>query len=291
MIISRLYGGLGNQMFQYALGRHLSILHNTTLKFDISFFSEKSYSKNHTPRTFDLDIFNIKNQIATDSELSLFTLNSPFSFANKIYKSINVFRNRYILESKPIFQEDILKLPDNVYLDGYWQSDKYFSAIESIIKNDFHLHGDIPENSQKLSDFINNTNSVAVNVRRGDFITNPTHNVCGLEYYIRAHYLISNKINNPSYFVFSDDIDWCKNNLNFLNPVYYVSHDFAGFKFKEYLRLMSSCKHFIIPNSSFAWWATYLASSSCEIVISPRKWVNNELYKTMDIFRENWICI
>ena len=134
--------------------------------------------------------------------------------------------------------------------------------------------------------------SVCLNVRRTDFINNPEHNVLDIEYYKKAIEVFKNLIGNDfELFIFSDDLDWCKKNFLFFNKVSYVEHDVAGKKFYNYLYLMTKFKYFIIPNSSFAWWAAWISQEQDKIILAPKKWSGLVDDDKIDIVPDNWIKI
>jgi len=290
MIISRLMGGMGNQMFQYAFGRYLSIKHNSILKLDITDLLDRTPKKDFVYRDYDLDIFNIVEEFATADEVLKLKGKIPGRGVKLLHKMIGS-KNGYVVEAVPNFSYKYYNSPDNVYLAGYWQAEKYFGDIADIIRKDFVVKEELSELSKGLLKQIQQSNSVCVNVRRGDFVTNPAHNVCDLRYYNEAKSIVSSKISDPHFYVFSDDIEWCSKNLDFYSPATYVSHEYAGRKFQDYLRLMAQCKHFVIPNSSFAWWAIYLSGSRDNVVVAPKKWIADDKYNDKDVYRDNWIKI
>jgi hypothetical protein len=292
MIIIKLMGGLGNQMFQYALGRQLSIKYNIPFKLDLSFLLDRSKKSNFTYRNYDLDIFAISPAFANYFE----SLNGE---SPRYKKYINLGMNflrispfTVVQEKTFNFDKEILEKPDNCYFVGYWQSEKYFKAIESTIRNDFSLGAD-PDLS--LSNQIQSSESICLNVRRGDYVTNPVtnkhHGVCNAEYFYKAIDKIKNFTEKPKIFVFSDDITWCIENLMFEDPTVFVTHNYAGKKFEKYLKLMSLCKYFIIPNSSFGWWAAWLSSFPQKKVIAPHNWIANPDINTDDLLPADWITI
>ena len=137
---------------------------------------------------------------------------------------------------------------------------------------------------------INSSNSVLINVRRTDFLNGDFHGVMGMDYINNAVSFIESKVDNPHYFIFSDDIEWCRDNIK-LDNMAIVDHSYKGDRFGYYLQLMKSCKNFIIPNSTFAWWAAWLNENENKIVIAPKKWLNNESVNTKDLIPSNWIRI
>lgn len=292
MIIVKLAGGLGNQMFQYAFAKYLSLKHNAVLKADTEFLMKRTnLRKSFVFRDYDLDIFNLQLETATKQEVKNFKW-TPLEAADKILNKAIGFKKGYIVEPHFHFSEKCYAAGDNSYLEGYWQSEKYFAAISNTLKaEDFIFRKQIGDNCEQLMGQIVNCNSVCVNVRRGDFVTNPHHGTCNNGYYKNGEEIIITKINYPHFFVFSDEIDWCRDNLKFNGSVTYVGHEYAGKKFQDYLRLMAACKHFIIPNSSFAWWAVWLNDQKQKIVIAPKYWFGDKTRNTTDLIESDWITL
>ncbi len=292
MIVVRLMGGLGNQMFQYALGRRLAIFHRTELKLDLSFLLDRTPRRNFVYRNYDLDIFNISTGFASTQDLKRFGVGLSThrvlqfvleSFWGKL-KAYKVMRERSFY-----FDRNVLKCPFNTYLVGYWASEKYFKDIESTIRNDFTFRHDFDNHCRDLADEISQTNSVCLNVRRGDFVSHPLHDVCGMDYFHRAARDLSEKVEDAIFYVFSDDIEWCQKHIHLNYPTNYVTHDYSGNRFGHYLHLMSLCKHYIIPNSTFGWWGAWLSKNREKKVIGPSKWLNREDSDTRDLLPESWI--
>jgi hypothetical protein len=295
MIIVKLQGGLGNQMFQYAAGRALAIRKNTTLKFDLTYLLDRSPALNIIFRDYDLDVFpNIQVPVATNKEcLSLtHTLSNKF-LTQVVKKTIGI--KSYFREKKFSYDSNFKMLPSNVYIDGFWQSEKYFHDKKETIRRDFAFAPLSLEKNYQLADKINTTNSVCLNVRRGDFVSDPVSSSVlgfkGPEYIHKAVQAIEQRVSNPHFYIFSDDIDWCKEHIRLEHPVTIVDHHQAGRKFADYLQLMSSCKHLIIPNSSFAWWAAWLNSNPDKIVVAPLLWFNDTTFDTKDLIPDSWIKI
>lgn len=271
MIIVKLQGGMGNQMFQYAAAKSLSN------KYNVPFYMDRYYIDNFDWRNYDLDLFNIDENFAIHP-IQAMPINDGvgLSFNNEIY---NIFDN--------------VSLDQNIYLEGYFQNIGYTDPIYNILKEDFKLKNDITSNrTLDLLNEIKSTNSVMLNVRRTDFVNSSFHGTMDVDYYKNAISIINEKVDNPKYFIFSDDIEWCEENLNFIEDLKIVDHSYKGDRFGEYLELMKNCKNFIIPNSSFAWWSAYLADNEDKIVIAPKKWVLDN-YVDVDVVNEklNWIKI
>jgi|SRR3989338_363061 len=295
MIVTKLIGGLGNQIFQYAAGRRAAFINNTQLKLDITGYEKQ---EGITPREYMLHDFNIQENFASIAEIEKFK-KIPRSFIgkylSKVIKWITPFhRQSYIKERHFHFDPEILKIKENTYLEGYWASEKYFADIEDIIRSEFTFKKKPNEENKKMIDKIQNCNSVAIHIRRGDYIsdakTREHHGSCGPDYYHQAISIIAKKISNPHFFLFSDDPDWVKANLKLTYPSFYINFN-TGNKSYEDLRLISLCKHNIIANSSFGWWGAWLNKNPDKIVIAPRKWFQDDSINTEDLISKSWIRI
>ncbi len=291
MITVELMGGLGNQMFQYAIGRHMALLNQTDLFLDKQFLDDRRpRRKGFVFRNYDLDLFDLPVRFASSEMASSYGRTAPL--LRRIVNKISPAQaTEYVPEKHFHFNREVLTRRGNLYLSGYWQSPQYFEAIAPIIRADFSFPFRLPAKTQLLYDTISTTNSVCVNVRRGDFVTNPVHGTASLAYYSQAEEKIASGVDEPHYFVFSDDIKWCQENLKIQAPVIYVDHQYAGEKFGHYLQLMHQCKHFIIPNSTFAWWAAWLSPHKDKLVIAPKKWFNRPLWPTdtNDLIPDSWV--
>jgi hypothetical protein len=297
MIITKLSGGMGNQMFQYAVGRALATGNNDELKLDISIYESQKGRLPH--REYDLSIFALDTPIASAREIAYFDKKRPRK--GKLAFLYNLlFADRTVYRQEKFFHYDpeVLTLKGPLCLDGYWQSERYFESIGEVIRKDFTLKEQpMSEATKALLEKIQRSHSVCVNVRRADFVskkgTAEYHGSLGTDYFERAVALLAKITGEPlEFFVFSDDIEWCKGNIKTGFPTTFVEHSHAGERFGLYLYLMRSCKHFIIPNSSFAWWAAWLSESRDKVVIAPRKWFNNAPENnTNDLLPVDWITI
>jgi hypothetical protein len=297
MIIVNLKGGLGNQMFQYATGFALAKRKKVNLFFDTRFIEEYKIKRprGYVLRDIDLDIFSLKLQICSRKDLFKFC---QFFSNYKIRNLVSFFFDRInflvLRERKRIFDERFLNLKEKRwYLDGYWQSEKYFKDYRKEILSIFNFKK--LENLDINKKFIKNITSkksVCVNVRRKDFIKHLEHDVVNIEYYKKAIKTYKSLIGrNFDIYVFSDDLVWCKKNFLFFNKVNYVEHDLAGRKFFNYLYLMTKFKYFIIPNSTFAWWAAWLSKERDKKIIAPKKWSGLLDESQVDIVPHSWIKI
>jgi len=279
MLVVKLMGGLGNQMFQYAFTKNLAEKNNIQFKIDLSFLKRRDLGSNFVYRDFDLDIFNLE----VSSEIN------PIDLENQIKIIENFFHYNSEIEQQ-IFNSKL----KNFYLEGYWQSPKYFQNITEDLKKDFTFKNPIENiNDDKIKvllDDILSSNSVMVNIRRTDYLNTNFHGIMDINYFDSAKKIIESKIENPKYFIFSDDIDWCIDNIKFENQVI-VNHNYKGYKFGTYLQLMKNCKNFIIPNSTFAWWSAWLCDNQNKNVVCPKKWFNDSKINTDDLIPSDWIKI
>lgn len=301
MVIVDIYGGLGNQMFQYAVGRHLSKKLNTKLKFDYSFnLIRTDFDPKDITKIFD--IFNVIGEKATIQEIEKFKAPRNKISVKKYYfyiknKYPSFFRTKYnlIKESYYHFNKDILSLSSHCYLSGYWQSEQYFSDIENLIREDFRIKKPMFGNNLEIAEKIKKTESVSVHLRGRDYITrkeiNKKHLTCDNSYYERSLSLIREKIKNPQFFVFSDDPEWAKYFLKTNYSCTFVEGNSWNKTNYEDLRLMSLCKNNIIANSSFSWWGAWLNQNPNKIIIGPKKWFNDPGRKDDNPIPDSWIKI
>lgn len=287
MIIVNLKGGLGNQMFQYALGRKLSLKNKDKLKLD-TYGLERANEVGDIYRPFALDAYNIQKNIARTDEVR--NLKYPFGL---VLKGLRWFRFKILHQTHTGFEPGILNETGSIYIDGYWQSPKYFDDIRDILLKDYTLVTPVSNAVTTYTEMLSIENSVSVHIRRGDYVTNPRvlkeFGICSEEYYQKAISYIQANVVNPSFFVFSDDIQWVKENLELPNNTVYVSDD--RLTATEELILMSTCAHNIIANSSFGWWGAWLNQNTEKIVVAPTPWFNknNHLYK--DLIPESWVTL
>lgn len=291
MIKVKIQAGLGNQMFQYALARYLQEKTRQEIILDLSYYSLGGVKRGDTPRGYELDKFNINESFKKDF--------SPTPFKATFFgKILRRFKN----ESAFVFYKKFLNPKDGNYLIGFWQSEKYFKDIENIIKKEFTLKNKIEEREdsdlakQFLNQILFSKNSISVNVRRGDYASNPKirnhHGLLGVEYFIDAvKYIVNEKKllkEETNIFIFSDDIGWCKENLNALEDFGRIVFIPSEIPVTDSLYLISRCEHNVIANSSFSWWGAWLNNNLGRIVVAPKKWMRAKI-NTKDICPEDWI--
>jgi hypothetical protein len=276
-------GGIGNQLFQYALGRHLAIKNNTELLLDISFYEITD------SRKFKLNHFNTKFSIAKVTDIPHLKSNEVLNKIQKIYYFITDKKLKIYDEKFFSFNQNIASVKNNSYLFGYWQSEKYFSVIRDILINELRPIINTKPNLLHTVSLINQSFSVSLHVRRGDYENNKTHPLISIDYYFSAIELLQSKTNKDlTVFIFSDDLDWCKNNLKFTNECYFVSEN----EDYEDLYLITLCENHIIANSTFSWWGAWLSQHENKTVIAPKQWFQSEKkIPTEDLLPKTWIKI
>lgn len=305
MIITKLYGGLGNQMFIYAFSRMLQ-----------EFYKEPIWLN-----TYELE-YNRGGSTKRAYALDCFTLNRNCRLLNNIeknaYEAVLQYKRRNINE-EVYNQADYTKLVQNglytsdaifhfydfaeskkpiKFTDGYFMSWKYFEKIKHKLKKEFCIKIPPSRENEQLLDVIKKQNAVCVHIRRGDYVStsyNRTNNICTESYYQKAMAYIKKRTKDPVFYVFSNsktDITWIKRHYNFEKyNVHYVELENKDY---EELRLMQNCKHFIIANSTFSWWAQYLCDNSKKIVVAPYPWLNVPDRKKKwirDIYMPEWRTI
>lgn len=296
-IITRLDGGLGNQMFQYAVGRSLSLRYNAPLYIDASMY------RSYTTRQYSLGVFNVAAE-------RLPAANSPLSessvlrsagrilgnlarrlppFASSALSSLVAKKNTATLQANVThgfgtlchekqqfeFDRNILESPPPLYLVGFWQNEQYFADCQDVIRRDFTLQVPISDTAKAYTKAAEQQPSASLHIRRGDYVHSSASkrlNVCGMQYYRDALHIIRSKEPEARVFVFSDEIGWAKANLEF-DRLTFVE----GCKDYEEMFLMSRCHHNIIANSSFSWWGAWLNPNKNKIVVAPQRWVNADI--------------
>jgi len=289
MNIVRIFAGLGNQLFQYAFFRALQSNFPDT-KMDISEFK---YRKHHNG--YELErLFNIQPVYSTKEENDALADYSKDLFSEirrKIFCMKRKCSGKLIIEGKQNYNATELLALQNAYFIGYWQSEKYFKSIEDSLRKELTFKSVLDDQNLAIAEDINTCNSVAIHVRRGDYLKSRRRDSCGtvcsLAYYNRAIEQICSQVANPRFFIFSDDKEWVKENLLIENAVY-VDINSRLDSYKD-MQLMSLCKHNIIANSSFSWWGAWLNNNPNKVVLAPSIWMRNMNYA--DVLPDSWIKI
>jgi len=286
MIIVKIIGGLGNQMFQYALGKNLAKKNNMELKLDISDFAGYEW------HDYSLKKLNIKENIATEEETVKF----------KKYKTksglLSFFHNKFIADDSIYIQEksfsfnpNILNIKGQAYLDGNWQSEKYLLGIEDVVREEFTPRSPISSTAKTIGEQMSES-SISLHVRRGNYVTDKkvseTLGSCSLDYYQNALLKATEGLSEPEIFAFSDDIDWVKKNIKTEHKITFVSeHKLEDW---EELVLMSKCRRHVLSNSTFSWWGAWLDPRKDKVVIAPSiPWFKSPRLANKDIVPSSWI--
>lgn len=286
MIIIKIKGGIGNQLFQYSFGKLLEIVYGKEVSYDLSFFSE---DHRYTDRPYKLDSFNTVVRSATIEEIRKvkFKHGRFVFFLKKIVNKI--FIKNYHIVYEESFIENVSKKQD-FYIEGDFRSYKYTLPVIDILKKEITLKDNSSDDFDRFSNQMKNCNSVFVHIRRGDFLNGGKDlQVLDVGYYERAINKVISSIEKPQYFIFSDDIDWVKENMDhvFENPVFISNMKFTD---SEEILLMSKCRHGVIANSTFSWWGATLGQDfEGRIIIYPQDQRNVYLKGDRNIHPEKWI--
>lgn len=284
MIVSRLIGGLGNQMFQYAAGRALA------LRLGVPFFIDSRAFADYKTHAFGLKNFCVDLQ---ESPPNLLPNPPAEGRLQRILRRLLWTPLRVQTEKTFTFDPAVLNLSDNVYLDGYWQSEKYFVDFADGIRSDFTIRPIPSHANQVWLESIAQTHSVSLHVRRGDYVSNPAaaavHGTCDLGYYERAvAYIKQATGRDPELFVFSDDPDWVLSNLRLPFPMHLIRNNDASTNYED-LRLMTACRHHIVANSSFSWWGAWLGGHKDSITVAPARWFAADFPDSRDLVPHSWV--
>jgi hypothetical protein len=292
LIISRIIGGLGNQMFQYAAGRALALKRGQPIRLDVSGFADYGLHQGfELQRVFDCPI-----EIATEADVRRILGWQFPSFIRRVVSRpylAMIRRDGFVVQPYFHYWPEIKNVPQACYLFGYWQSEKYFLDATSIIRADFNFKSPLVNRNAELAEQIGQVNAVSLHVRRGDYANNPRTNamygLCSRDYYRAAIRYVSDRVDRPYMFIFSDDIDWVKDNLQVDIPCQYVDHNHGSKSYND-MHLMSLCRHHIIANSSFSWWGAWLSCYAKKIVVAPEKWFAKGI-SVKDLFPQSWVTL
>ena len=294
MIISRLYGGLGNQMFQYAAGRALALRSGVPLQVDIYDLVDRTPRENFVHRDCDLGLLMAPLDFASLADLGR-ACEKPSSLLTRIalrYRKELLRKNKFVENGQPFLPDLIDAKKKHAYLVGYWHDERYFSDCKEVIARDFAMRGDHASDYLKP---ISSSESVCLHVRRTDFVNISAEleyrTQCGEDYYRQAIDLISEKHQDIHIFGFSDDVEWCEENMKLQHPITWIPESEAGVKGGTHFWLMRQCKHFIIPNSTFAWWAAWLADNPEKMVVCPKQWYSDPDEQSEGFLPNDWILL
>lgn len=295
MITVNIIGGLGNQMFQYAFGYAISKENSIKIKLDIRGFDA------YNLRDYELGLFNFEENPEFESTYG-FLLNQLHGKSNtplikayrKVLRGLLRFSKFYYQEKEEfVFDKDVFSVKIDTYFYGYWQNEKYFKKYRKELLEIFtlkNIHSKTIEYQQQII----KSEAVSLHIRRGDYVTdthtNSVHGTCDVKYYKRAVMEVLKSKKQAHFFIFSDDLDWAKSNLDFIDNKTFVRLE-SDVPDHEEMYLMSQCKHNIIANSSFSWWGAWMNKNSTKIVIAPKKWFKNLKINQNQIVPHDWIKI
>lgn len=287
MIIVRLNGGLGNQLFQYAAGFTLARMNDSELKLDLSTYTN-STGRRQTCRTPDILDFSLNTTIASLDECN--RLRNPFGPFSAIAR---IVRQKGFKQYYEDWHPNVLRLRGDVYLDGYFQSERYFMDCFEYLRQDYQLK---PEKASEVKLITNRIatmlNPVSLHVRRGDYVRHPEHEICTVAYFKSALSAMREAVGPFNLVVFSDEVQWVRNQLELGDDALYVSEyelaDGNRFSPSQELVLMSHCHHHIISNSTFGWWGSYLNDRPEKVVMAPDIWNRSRLYPHNNILPAGW---
>jgi len=291
MIIVKLKGGLGNQLFQYATGRGIAERTGMTLKLDVSSYQSDAL------RNYRLRAYPVVDKFATAEEIECLNPSKAHYArwtASRIRNALKPYYGRSYLKERGFpFDPAILQVRQPVYLNGYWQSEKYFADIADVLVREFTPASPLSPENEALVVRMAASSSVSLHIRRGDYVASPealrVHGVVPLDYYRQAMSLMAGRVPGPHFFIFSDDMAWVQENLSADHPMTFVGSERSNQDYDD-LRLMSCCRHHITANSSFSWWGAWLNRRPDKIVVAPQKWFAASI-DTRDLIPAGWIRV
>lgn len=290
MIIVKILGGLGNQLFQYAAGRCVAHRLGLPLALDVSGF--EAYGL----RRFELRDLAAPVRVATDAELSAFGVSKRSQgFWRRAARKLGFFESpSYFREASFRYDARVEAIAGPAYFDGYWQSERYFAPIGDVIRAEFSPREAPAAANDEMQGRIRAAGGAAVSlhIRRGDYVSDARtaqyHGVCSLDYYRAAVRYIAERVERPVFFVFSDDHAWVQENFDVGHPLLLVQCNAADRGCWD-MYLMRNCRHHIIANSSFSWWGAWLNSNPDKIVVAPERWFAGGNHDTSDLVPASWV--
>ncbi len=288
MFVFQFMGGLGNQLFQYAAARALSIKRG--IPFKIDFDDPYKFVK----RELNLSAFNLEVSLASKKEIS--KCKPKFRYEKRLWMLLGKDpANKLWRERKDYtFDPDFFSIPDGAYVSGFWQTEKYFLDIEETLRKDLSFRQQPTGKNAEWMEKIKSCHSVSVHIRRGDVITvaktNKLYGTITNEYYRDAMQKMIEFNKDSVFFFFSDDMEWVKENIKTSYPSYYIDGNDDAHNYED-LRLMSACKNHIIANSSFSWWGAWLNADKNKKVIGPANWMSTRNIAETDHIPSSWILL
>ncbi len=293
LIISCIIGGLGNQMFQYAAARALALARGLPLRLDVSGFDGYGLHQG-----FELQrVFHCEAELASAADLRdvLGWRAAPVLRRVLARPGLAALRGpAFVVEPHFHYWAGIRDVPATAYLQGYWQSQKYFADAASALRTDFAFRQPLSAENAAWAERIGRCAAVSLHVRRGDYVsdarTHAAHGVCSPDFYRAAARHIAGCVDAPEFFVFSDDIAWARDNLGIGHPCHYLDHNRGAESYND-MRLMSLCRHHILANSSFSWWGAWLNPGTDKVVVAPSRWFAGGERRVDDLFPNGWVTL
>jgi hypothetical protein len=287
MIMFRSTGGLGNQIFQYAVARHLAFRVGTEVVVDSGW--HRGVHSGMTPRSFELFRYRVKLREATPIE-ALWIRTVGGSMVGRL----PVPRPWFLCREKGFsFDPAVLDFKNFTVMAGLWQSDRYFRDIRDVLMEELQLREALPSKDVSLGEQARGCDSVSIHVRRGDYEASKelsrVHGLCSPGYYQEAFSIIARAVRSPVAFVFADDADWARENIRLDAPTHFVAHNGTSNAHRD-LWLMTQCRHNVIANSTFSWWGAWLGSPRDRIVVAPKRWFADGP-PSPDIIPGGWIAV
>lgn len=291
-IVVKINGGLGNQLFQYATGRAIADRTGADLYLDLSFFHLPPGE--HTARRFELDRFHTRYGIASAEQLRPYIALRDRVWTRRTARALPFFFQKQRKHERQLFRYEpgLARLEKDTYLDGHWQSERYFADAAATIRTDLRFREDPGALNKAMLASFEGIMPVSLHVRRGDYITNPAanavHGTCDAAYYERAMRSVLQRSPAAVFHVFSDDVEWAKEHLPRPAPMVFVEHN-TGLSDHFDLLLMAACQHHIIANSSFSWWGAWLDPRPDKLVVAPERWFSDPGVDTADLIPSSWV--
>lgn len=288
MVIVKIMGGLGNQLFQYAFGKYLEIHTQDQVKYDVNVHIK---NKNFTQRDLDIDYFKVQLPFCATSEKKTYVFFKNEGFFRRIERKLAQkfpYLHRHYKVQKNAHSNEFM-LESDSYYEGYWQYSEYLDEVREGILQEIKPNALFYEKHASVLRKMQESNSVAIHIRRGDYISIKVNadlfEVCDMEYYAAAMQLIESRISNPRYFVFTQDTEWAQENFKG-NDYEFIQGNSAI----DDMLLISFCKNQIIANSTFSWWGAWLNQQENKVVVAPKKWYKGLRNKqTHALFPNTWI--
>ncbi|MFM2306412.1 MAG: hypothetical protein RLZZ367_1081 [Bacteroidota bacterium] len=297
MIIVKIFQGLGNQLFQYSYARALELNRGCQVKLDNTYYNLYSEIILHgytVKRHYGLNRFNIKEDLASLAEIEQVKNNTGSNrvtrFINrKLNESAPYYRKQYVKELDTVYDPNLLNVKSNCYVEGYFASEMYFKKHREILLNELTLKNQASAQNAEVIKRMEDSESVCISIRRTDFLANPLHNVCTDQYYRDGLKTMADLVKNMKVFIFSDDNEYVMRNFDIPFEHEFVTHNYPDFY--EDLRLITHCKHHVIPNSTFSWWGAWLSRYKDKKVVAPRIWLNSDTIDYSTVLPEEWVKI